>query len=324
MAKKRYQFNPQTLTYEVIAMPFKIRSYRFLRKLLIGFILASLANLLFSFFFYTPKMYRISKNNNELILKYGILRDKIQAATDKANVIHQRDNHVYRQLLGADSLSLHGIYTPYSEDKYIRMQEDIYAPLMIDTWLDIDATARLLYLQSKSLDELEILAADKELMAESIPAIWPINKKNLRNNIGHYGYRMHPILKYMRMHTGIDLGGKIGDPVYATGDGVVAYEQMGTTGYGKQIVIDHGFGYKTRYAHLNKIMAEPGQKIKRGELIAELGNTGLSSAPHLHYEVIYRGSTVDPLNYFSRDMTEAEFAKIIEAAKTAEGTIFEE
>ena len=314
MAKKEYKFNSQTLTYEVIATPFRIRFYRLLRKILIGFILASVVNFVFSFFFYTPKMYRISRENSELILKYDILRDKIRAATRKIEEIKHRDQNVYRSLFAADTLSITGIYTPYPDEKYASMAGDRFAPLMIDTWKDLDAMTRLLYLESKSLDQLQILAKDKEKMATAIPAIWPIDRRNLRGSIGAFGGRNHPILGRFIMHEGIDLGGHIGDPVYATGNGIVTGDRGGS-GYGKQILIDHGFGYKTRYAHLSKIDVVPGQQVRRGEKIGEVGNTGRSTGPHLHYEVIYRGRHVDPINYFRRDMNEADFERIIEEAK---------
>lgn len=315
MAKNRYKFNPQTLTYEVIAIPFRIKFYRILRKILIGFILASIVNLLFSYFVYTPKMYRITQRNNELVLQYNLLKDKIQAATIKLDEIRHRDNMVYRPLFGSDTININGIYSPYPDSKYASMQNDLYTPLMISTWKDLDALTRLLYRNSKSLDELENLSQNTELMAESIPAIWPINKNNLRGRIGAFGSRRHPVTGRMHGHQGIDLGGRTGDPVYATGNGTVAFDNMGASGYGKQIVIDHGFGYKTRYAHLSKLLVVPGQKVRRGELIGEVGSTGRSTGPHLHYEVIYMGRVVDPLNYFSRDMSEEEFARIIESAQ---------
>lgn len=316
MAKKRYKFNPKTLTYEVMAIPFRIRFYRVLRKILIGFILASVVNLLFSFFFSTPKMYRISEKNTELMLKYDILNDKIRAATTKVQELRHRDKNVYRSLFAADSLSLHGIYTPYPNTKYSYMEEDLYTPEMISTWKNLDAMSRLLYLESKSLDGLELLSKDKALMADAIPAIWPIDRRMLRGRIGAFGTRVHPITGRIKGHEGIDLGSHIGTPVYATGNGFVSTNHEGNRGYGRQILLDHGFGYKTRYAHLSKIEVMPGQLIKRGEKIGEVGNTGFSKGPHLHYEVLYRGVHVDPINYFSRDMTEAEFAKIIESAQT--------
>ena len=223
MAKKRYKFNPQTLTYEVIAIPLRIRFYRILRKILVGFILASIANLLFSFFFYTPKMYRISERNNELMLQYEMLGDKIRAATAKLDELRHRDNRVYRSLFGVDSLSVHGVYTPYPAAKYGSMKDDPYAPQMIGTWLELDRMTRLLYQESKSLDQLEVMAKSKELMADAIPAIWPIDRRNLRGHIGAFGSRVHPISGRISGHQGIDLGGRTGNPVYATGDGTVAF-----------------------------------------------------------------------------------------------------
>ena len=155
MAKKRYKFNPQTLTYEVITIPFRIKFYRALRKVLIGFILASIVNVLFSFFFYTPKMYRISRDNNELLIKYNMLNDKLRAATARLQEIRHRDNSVYRSLFGTDSLNMQGIYTPYPDSKYKHLNNDLYTPLMVSTWKELDGMSRLLYLESKSLDELE-------------------------------------------------------------------------------------------------------------------------------------------------------------------------
>ena len=315
MAAKKYKFNPQTLTYEVIAIPFRLKFYRVLRKVLIGFILASIVNLVFSYFFFTPKMYNINRANSELLLKYDILNSKIAAANSKLMEIKMRDNNVYRSLFAADTLSVDGIYTPYSDAKYASFMDDHFAPLMLGTWHSLDAMTRLLYLESRSLDELEVLAKNKELMADAIPAIWPIDKRTLRGGIGAFGTRVHPILRRTIFHKGIDMGSRMGSPVYATGNGRVSFDTQGVSGYGKQILLNHGFGYKTRYAHLSKILVVPGQYVKRGEKIGEVGSTGRSTGPHLHYEVLYRNQNVDPLNYFSRDMSEEEFARIIESAK---------
>ncbi len=184
---------------------------------------------------------------------------------------------------------------------------------------------RRTYLQSRSLDQLQMFATDKEYMATAIPAIWPIDKRNLRNRIGSYGGRMHPIYKRYIKHEGIDLPAKTGDPVYATGNGIVQSTDIGfrSRGYGRQILIDHGFGYKTRYAHLSQIDVEPGQRVTRGEQIGRVGNTGGSVGSHLHYEVIYMGHTVDPINYFRRDMSATEFERIIQAAQETTYEVFE-
>ncbi len=322
MALKEYKFNPQTLTYEVITAPFRIRFYRLLRKIFIGLILVSLMNIVISYFFYTPKMYRINRNNRELVLKYALLEDKIAATTRKIEEIRHRDNMVYRALFAADTLSIPGVWTQYPEQKYAAMRGDRYAEVMTDAWKHLDAMARLMYLESRSLDDLQVLARDKEKMALAVPAIWPIDRRGLRGRIGAFGGRNHPILGRFMMHTGVDLGGKTGAPVYATGNGVVVSEENNRgSGYGLQILIDHGFGYRTRYAHLNKILVAPGQIVRRGEVIGELGSTGRSTGPHLHYEVIYRGKHVNPINYFRRDMSDAEFEQVIENAAE---TTFEE
>ncbi len=315
--KKEHRSIPLPLR-KIASVSFRSRAYRFLRALFVGFILASLVNLVFSWFFFTPKMYRISKHNSELIIQYKILQDKIDAASRRLDEIKQRDNTVYRSLFGIDTLAVAGIYTPYPRSKYSHMESDHYAPLMIGSWHALDALGRSLYLESRSLDQLQPMAKDKELMATAIPAIMPINRQALRG-VDRFGWRNHPIYHRFIFHKGIDLGSPDGTPVYAPGDAtVVSVNKVGTgrVGYGKQVLLDHGFGYRTRFAHLSKILVEPGQKVRRGELIAEVGRTGGVSGPHLHYEVIYMGQPVNPVNYFRKDMDQADFERIIESANS--------
>ena len=314
MAAKRYKVNPKTFTYEVSALPFRIRFYRFLRKILIAFILASLVNLLFAFFFYTPKMYRLTQHRNDLMMKYSLLNEKIGSAAARLEEIRERDNSVYRTLFAADTVHIDGVYTPYPEEKYATFKNDRFAPLITSTWMNLVALTRQLYARSVSLDELTLMAGDKEKMAESIPAIWPLDKRLIRN-IGSFGGRADPISGYRARHEGMDFSGEIGTPIYATGNGRVMADPGPNTGYGKQVLLDHGFGYRTRYAHMSRITVMPGQHVKRGEKIGEMGNTGKSTGPHLHYEVHYLGIPVDPVNYFSREMSDEDFAKIIASAK---------
>ncbi|MDR2936977.1 MAG: M23 family metallopeptidase [Rikenellaceae bacterium] len=318
MAKKehkRYRFNPQTLTYEVITIPFRVRFYRLLRKILIAFILASLANLAFSYFFYTPKMYRINKQREELVLQYNLLNNRIHAATARLDDIRRRDNGVYRALFAVDTMNIQGVYTPYPDAKYASLDEqDRFAPMIRRSWTDIDALGRRLYAESRSLDDLQPMAADKEKMTESVPAIWPLDKRKIRS-IGAFGGRTDPVYGGRAFHEGMDFSGPVGTPIYATGNGRVMINPTGYAGYGRQIMIDHGFGYRTRYAHLSRIAVIPGQSVKRGEKIGELGNSGKSTGPHLHYEVIVRGTPVNPVNYFSKEMSDADFANIIASAR---------
>lgn len=291
----------------------RLKSYRLIRNLLIGFIVVSVVNLLFSSFFYTPKMFRLADERRALELKYEVLQNRIRSAQQQLDQIRHRDNMVYRPLFSSDTLSIEGIYTPYDASKYASLQGNEYSPMITSVWQELDQLARSLYLESKSMDELQILSKDKEKFSTAIPAIWPIDRTLLRNKIGAFGYRMHPKLHRWKFHAGVDMAGRIGDPVYATGDGVVERTEYSRarTGYGSQIVINHGFGYKTRYAHLNKIHVQRGDSIKRGQLIADMGNTGISTAPHLHYEVLYRNSHVNPINYFDKNMSAEAYKSLM-------------
>mgnify|MGYP003302350180 CR=1 FL=1 len=317
MRKKEYKFNPQTLTYEPVERPKRLKRFLLIRRTLL-FLLASLViNMVYSLAYYTPKLRKLQTRGERIVGEYNILASRMSSTEQKIASLKQRDNNVYRSLFGADTLKVAGIYTSYSKDIYEGMNDD-YNGIVASSWQTLDALTREVYRQSLSLDELQILSKDKEKMAASIPAIWPINKKDLRGPIGAYGRRLHPIYKRYIQHKGIDFGGRRGDPIYATGNGKVVHSEKGLRrkGYGQQLVIDHGFGYKTRYAHLNERLVKVGQEVKRGELIGYMGSTGGSTGPHLHYEVIYMGNHVDPINYFRRDMSEEEFNRIIEQAKT--------
>ena len=299
---------------EAAKAPLRLRIYRILRKVLIGFILVSIANVVFSQFFYTPKMYRINRRNRELMIRYRILQDRIRTAQSRVDEIRHRDNHVYRSLFSTDTLA--EADRPYPDAKYAPMADDEFAPLMIGTWKQLDALARTLYQESVSFDELQVLSKDKARLAAAIPAIWPIDRKALHgDHIGAFNpRRMHPIYHRIIAHLGIDLGCDRGTPVYATGDATVQKVDIGepTRGYGKQILLNHKFGYQTRYAHLSKILVKPGDKVLRGQVIGATGNTGGSTAPPLHYEVIRRGTPVNPVNYFNRNMTYDEYDRFME------------
>ena len=296
----------------------RVGRYPLLRKLLVGFIVISLLNLVISYFLYTPKIFSIDNENRELVIKYNILQDRIRSLESKIDDIHHRDISVYRSLFSVDTLAIEGIYTPYAESKYATLQGDEYSTLMTDSWKSIDNLARKAYATTLSLDQLQILAKNKERMSFAIPAIWPIDRTQLE---WFYSFGMrarHPIYKTRKMHKGVDLSCKRGVPVYATGDAIVQMTDIGKRrrGYGKQILLNHEFGYQTRYAHLDKILVKEGDRVTRGQLIGEVGSTGGSTGPHLHYEVIYMGRNVNPVNYFNRNMTSEEYKMLMEKMKT--------
>lgn len=291
--------------------------YNILRQVLIGFIVLSILNMVISYLFYTPKMHHIAAENREVVLKYEILQDRIASMQSKIDEIRHRDHFVYRPLFSSDTLALQGVYTPYPDSKYSSLSGDEYSELMTSTWKQLDAVTRQAYAASRSLDELQVLAKDKEQMALAIPAIWPIDRTRLKAFYAFGVRKKHPILKIRTMHKGVDMSTDYGVPVYATGDGVVEKVDQGKRrrGYGRQILINHKFGYKTRYAHLLKMFVKPGEEVKRGQLIGEVGSTGGSTGPHLHYEVLYMGRNVNPVNYFNRNMTSDEYRQLMENMK---------
>ena len=291
--------------------------YNILRQVLIGFIVLSILNMAISYLFYTPKMHHIAAENREVVLKYEILQDRIASMQSKIDEIRHRDHFVYRPLFSSDTLALQGVYIPYPDSKYSSLSGDEYSELMTSTWKQLDAVTRQAYAASRSLDELQVLAKDKEQMALAIPAIWPIDRTRLKAFYAFGVRKKHPILKIRTMHKGVDMSTDYGVPVYATGDGVVEKVDQGKRrrGYGRQILINHKFGYKTRYAHLLKMFVKPGEEVKRGQLIGEVGSTGGSTGPHLHYEVLYMGRNVNPVNYFNRNMTSDEYRQLMENMK---------
>jgi len=184
--------------------------------------------------------------------------------------------------------------------------------LILSTLKKIESLKKQMYIQTKSYDEIVLLAKNKDQMYASIPAIQPVTNKELTRLASGFGRRIDPIYKVRRMHYGVDFSAPRGTPVYTTGDGVVKKVKTNYGGYGKEILIDHGYGYVTRYAHLSEFNIKKGQKVKRGECIGYIGSTGKSTAPHLHYEVIKDKRKVNPVHYFYNDLNEKEYQKILE------------
>ncbi len=257
-------------------------------------------------------MSSIRRENKRLEKRYEILQDKIASAERTLADIKHRDQYVYRPLLGVDTLNIPAVYSEYRDSKYAPLLEDqYYGELTSGTWRSMDRLMLHIYYASMSLDATQQLAANKTEFSSIIPAIWPIDRTKLKNVSSLYGMRLHPTLGIMRMHEGVDLTAPTGTAVYATGDGTISQSQV-RNGYGELIEIDHGFGYKTRYAHLSARFVKPGDKVTRGQVIGEVGNTGVSSGPHLHYEVRYRDNTVNPIHFFNKDMSAESYKELME------------
>lgn len=283
--------------------------FRYTRSVLIILIAALLCNFAFSYFFYTPKMWRLRDEASTWVAQYELLQKKIALMSEELALIEERDMVVYRSIFSQDTLTVNFPridLVPASD--YGR-----YGLLVQNTQRQMELLARKLYKASLSLDDVEQLSVNKDAMAERIPAIWPVDRKRLKGSIGAFGFRVHPISRRVKHHDGVDFSAAMGTPIFATGNGVVISDNA--HGYGLQVMIDHNFGYKTRYAHLSKILVRPGQQVVRGEVIGLMGSTGRSTGVHLHYEVIHRGKPVNPISYFARDMSSEEFQEILANAR---------
>jgi len=267
---------------------------------------------------YIPSAQEIAYQNDNLSLhqKYESLQRELDFTVYKLDHLQENDDKIYRVIFEAEPIPPEirkagaGGSLKYDEMMRRNLEEE---RLIVSTLKKVEQVKRRMYIQTKSYDEIVELANSKNHMLKCIPAIQPITNKELNRLASGYGMRYHPILKIRRMHSGIDFSAPIGTPIYATGDGKVSVISR-VTGYGKQIEIDHGYGYKTKYAHMSEFAVEHGQEVKRGQIIGMVGNTGLSSGPHLHYEVIYKNAKINPINYFTSGLEDDEIDKLLELA----------
>ncbi len=312
MIEKESTNRSEPILQEDEASPVKLRTYHFVRTILVGFIVVSIVNVIFSYIFYTPKAQQIDQGNIEMVAKYELLNERIAVLRRRLESVTYRDNATYRSLFGLEPLDMDR--TSYPRSKYESLEGDPYSSILIDSWRDVDILAKEIYQQSLSLDELQLFAENKEAFAAAIPAVWPIDRTKLKWGIGAFGMRFHPIYKRRIMHKGIDLACDKGSPIYATADGVVEHSVQGyrRSGYGQSVLLRHGFGYKTRYAHMSERLVKAGDTVRRGDLIGLIGSTGGSTGPHLHYEVILNGEVVNPLSYFNREMSKEEYQLLME------------
>lgn len=287
------------------------RGYRVLLKLFMALVIAATSQFFISTYFDTPKANKIRRDNNRVVAEYNILMEKIASAEHTLADIKHRDQFVYRPLLGIDTLNLPKVYSEYNDSKYAEYKSVEYGDMIADGWRNLDRLTRKIYYSSLSLDDTQDLAENKEEFSTVIPAIWPIDRTKLKNVSSLYGMRVHPRYGTWRMHEGVDLSAPKGTSVYATGNAVVLRAGW-QPGYGYLIELNHGFGYKTRYGHLSKMYVRAGDSVTRGQVIADVGNTGVSSGSHLHYEVRFRNKTVNPIHYFNKDMSPEAYIDLMQ------------
>lgn len=316
MARKKYIYNPQTLDYEEYKPSFGKR----LRNLvvfvlaagLIGFFVVTLIENKIG----TPKERMQAREIEFLQFQYEVLNNKIGKIDHALDEMQDRDDNIYRMIFEADPISPSVREAGYGgSDRYANLDGYDNSDIVKATAKKIDILESQLNVQAKSFDEVYTMAANKADMLSRIPAIMPIKNVDLHRISSHFGHRTDPFYKVQKFHSGIDFSAPIGTNIYCTGDGVVEQVVLGNSGYGNYVLVNHGYGYKTRYAHLKKALVKKGQKVSRGEKIALVGNTGKSTAPHLHYEVIKNDKAINPVDFFFNDLTPEEYEQILELSE---------
>jgi len=273
--------------------------------------------MIFNHYFDSPKELSLKNENQELKLYYEFLEEEVLAINEMVADLQDRDDNLYRVIFESEpipSTVRRAGFGGSERYKNIKQKGLKQEKIILSVMEKVDQLKRKLYVQSVSYDELSETALNKEEYWASIPAIQPIYNEDLNSLASGFGIRLHPILKVRKMHTGIDFSAPKGTPIYATGDGVIDLVQTEFGGYGKNIIIDHGFGFTTRYAHMNDFNVKRGQKVKRGDCIGYVGNTGSSTAPHVHYEIMKDGKHVNPVHYFFKDLDPSEYDRILELA----------
>jgi len=317
MSRVKYFYDPETLSYREIK---KNTSTRL--KLFFGFILSSLSFgflivFVSSFFLESPNEKALKRELDNMQLQYTFLNQKLSEIEEVLSNIEERDNSIYRLYFEANPIPeaqrLQGFG---GVNRYKKFEGFKNSDLIISSNKRLEILQKRIVVQSKSLDEITKLAKDKENFLSRIPAIQPIKNEDLTRMASGYGYRNDPFTKTLKFHSGMDFTSPRGTPVYATGDGIVKRADSGSSGYGRHIRIDHGYGYVSLYAHLYKYNVVPNQQVKRGQIIGFVGSSGRSQAPHLHYEIIKDGNKINPLNFYYGNLTKDEFNNLLKKAST--------
>ena len=314
MAKQEhYTFNQLTQDFEVIDTPKSKKVVRFLLVFLAICGVAFLFAILLFTFFKSPQEKMHARELELMKLQYEILNDRLDNIELLVTDMEQRDNNLYRMMFEADPIPSSVRRSGFSAaDRYDGLYGYVNSGQVVSAARKLDVIASQLYNQSLSYDELFELARNKSDMLSHIPAIFPLKETEVKYISSFFGYRPDPIYKVQKFHGGIDFSALMGTETYATGDGVVVEVERSQWGYGNMVTVDHGFGYKTRYAHLQKAAVRRGQKVKRGQLIGFIGDTGKTTGVHLHYEVLKNDVPIDPINFFYNDLTPDEYEQILQ------------
>jgi murein DD-endopeptidase MepM/ murein hydrolase activator NlpD len=320
MPPTKYKFDPDSLSFDKIRIGIKKVLLRFLAYFVGSLMIAFLYWVVFASFFDSPKEKALKREVEQMTIQYELIHREMSSVESVLEDLQNTDDNLYRKIFETKPIpaeqrdgGIGGV------NRYEALEGYKNSDLVIETASRLDKIRKKMYIQSKSYDQLIMLAKNKGEMLKTIPSIIPISNKDLTRTASGFGWRIHPIYKISKFHYGMDFTAPLGTEVYATGNGTVADMLSSQRGLGKHIVIDHGFGYTSTYAHLSNFNVRVGQKVQRGDIIGYVGNTGTSVANHLHYEIKLNGQNVDPVNYYFQDLNSEEYEKMVEiASKTGQ------
>lgn len=321
MGKEKFVYNKQTLRYEKVEEPiFKkvLKIFGFLSAVMVSALI--IVSLAFRFLD-SPKEKVLRRELDQATAKYESLTKEMERMSLVLDNIQERDANVHRRMFGMppiDETVWEGGVGGFNRYKELKVYKNA-GSVMINTSKRLDKLKRQMALQSTSLDTIVRMVNEKEKMYASIPSIKPVREDKLKRSINllsGFGWRIHPIHRVRKMHAGIDFTAPQGTPIYATGNGKVVRVRHDKRGYGLNIIIDHGYGYQTLYAHLSKTLIKQGQAVTKGQKIGLVGSTGTSTAPHLHYEVRMYGKPVDPIDYCLDGLSPLEYKELVDLAST--------
>ncbi len=312
MAKKKYKINPETLAMEQVEHGFRYWVRQTGIYILAGIVIGILFLYLFLTFFPSPREKQLLRERASLESQLEVLNSQVDQMQVVMTDLQQRDDNLYRVLFGAEPIPLSVRQGAQRKiDYYEQLAQMTNSELAADLALKVDLLEKEIYVQAKSYDEVAQMAKEQEIRMENIPAIQPVMNKDLKRVAPGYGMRIDPVYHVRKFHQGMDFTAPTGTEVFATGNAKVEFAGW-KQGYGNTVILDHGYGYKTLYAHLYKTLVRKGQKVRRSDIIALVGNTGKSTGPHLHYEVRLNNKPVDPRNYYFYDLSPEEYDQMIQ------------
>lgn len=312
MAKKKYKINPETLAMEQVEHGFRYWVRQTGIYILAGIVIGILFLYLFLTFFPSPREKQLLREKASMESQLEVLNSQVDQMQVVMTDLQQRDDNLYRVLFGAEPIPLSVRQGAQRKiDYYEQLAQMTNSELAADLSLKVDLLEKEIYVQAKSYDEVAQMAKEQEIRMENIPAIQPVMNKDLKRVASGYGMRIDPVYHVRKFHQGMDFTAPTGTEVFATGNAKVDFAGW-KQGYGNTVILDHGYGYKTLYAHLYKILVRKGQKVRRSDIIALVGNTGKSTGPHLHYEVRLNNKPVDPRNYYFYDLSPEEYDQMIQ------------